>query len=823
MTQRETHRAAADRRGRFPGPPPAVADNESAPAAMPDGVPDGPQAAPRGLVLPALTVEQLLWIVLLLAAVVTRFWDLGYRALHHDESLHAYYSWGFATGAIPYEHNPLMHGPFLFHANALVYLLFGVSDATSRYLPAAFGVAIVGMPWLLRGRRFLGPWGALAAGLMLLLSPVFLYYTRYIRHDPYTAAGSLLLAIAIFRYLERPQRRWMLTAFVALAFLLTNHEIVFAIVLAFVIVLWGALLWTRLRPLIPVHLAAAAGALGVLALARLAGAGPLPEIPWENPTPQQTRTFYAELLTHPLVLGLLAVGALFVAGCVLVMRWHARRLAAEVGYIEAIFGDAPPNAVAYGVYHALRDPAGLAAGSAVALAIFFGLFTTLFTNLRGIATATYAPDGTLLYWLGQHDVQRGEQPWFYFITEGFQYEWLALFFGIAGTVVAGARLVRGLLGRDPGPRLLFITFNAFWFVFLFVVLSWAGEKMPWLMMHWVLPAILVGAGLIDEIIEGGIAWARRRRGDRPSWRTSAWAGAALAAALLVLAASWFLLAAHLTYGRWVQTSTLSWEREIPAAALDDWWMLAVPPLAAMALIVAAIWALGARRAAYATLVATFLTCALVQVHQGFRLSFLEGDIARDTLIYNTTAPDITQLTHDLEAMSELVYGDQGIRIAYDGCSQWPLNWYLRDFPNRELASTVPDDPATGPPVIIGVPAAWDGSRGCTLPDEIDGYTAQTYVLRWHEPEQSVYREFAIAPEIPVGRSAWRTADQPHDLPAIARSVLDSLLTQTEPEGQQRLFRLLFFRELPAGLNPYRFKVYVRNDLLPYYNQVRYGE
>jgi predicted membrane-bound mannosyltransferase len=94
--------------------------------------------------LPAITVEHLLWALLIVAAIMSRYWDLGYRALHHDESLHAYYSWRFSTGDIPYQHNPLMHGPFLFHANALIYQLFGVSDATSRYLPAAFGVASSG-------------------------------------------------------------------------------------------------------------------------------------------------------------------------------------------------------------------------------------------------------------------------------------------------------------------------------------------------------------------------------------------------------------------------------------------------------------------------------------------------------------------------------------------------------------------------------------------------------------------------------------------------------------------------------------------------------
>jgi hypothetical protein len=773
--------------------------------------------------MPSFTLEHLLWAVLILAAIVTRYWDLGYRALHHDESLHAYYSWRFSTGDIPYQHNPLMHGPFLFHANALVYQLFGVSDATSRYLPAAFGVTLVWLPWLLRGRRFLGQWGALAAGYMLLLSPAFLYYTRYIRHDPYTAAGSLLLAIAIFRYLERPQRRWIIVAFATVAFLLTNHEIVFAIALSFVIVLWGSLLWTRLRPLIPVHFAAGAAALGVVALSRIADARPLPAIPWNNATAEATRNYYGHLLTHPLVLGLLAVGAMFIVACVLVMRRHVRSRIDERGYIEAVFGGAAPNTVSYGVYHALRDPVGVGAGIIVAVAIFLSLFTTMFTNMRGIATATYAPDGTLLYWLGQQGVQRGEQPWFYFITEGFQYEWLAIFFGISATILVGIRMLRGLLGGGSGPNLLFNVFLAFWFIFLFAVLSWAGEKMPWLIMHFTLPAMLVGASLINEIVEGAMDWVQSRRGRSAAWGRPQLGMRGLFAGLLVLAGSWYLIAAHFTYGQWVAITPTTWERQIPRWAIEDWWMLAIPPLAAMGLIIAGIWVMGARRTAYATLTAMFVVFSLFQVHQGFRLTFLEGDTAKDTLIYNTTAPDVTQLTHDLGEMSDIAYGDRSMAIMYDGCSQWPLNWYLRDFPNRQMSSTLSNDPATMAPVIIGVPAAWDGSRACTLPDEIEGYTSQTYVLRWHEPEQAIYREFAIAPEIPVGRSAWLTAGQPHGIVDIARSVLDSFQTLTHPDGQQRLFRLLMYRELPQGLNPYRIKVYVRNDMLPYYNEVRYGE
>ncbi|MBI2911572.1 MAG: hypothetical protein HYY05_05465, partial [Chloroflexi bacterium] len=68
---------------------------------------------------------------LVAAAAALHLWDLGGRALHHDESLHAVYSWYLFIGR-GYQHDPLMHGPFQFHGLALLYFLFGVSDFTAR-------------------------------------------------------------------------------------------------------------------------------------------------------------------------------------------------------------------------------------------------------------------------------------------------------------------------------------------------------------------------------------------------------------------------------------------------------------------------------------------------------------------------------------------------------------------------------------------------------------------------------------------------------------------------------------------------------------------
>ena len=770
----------------------------------------------------SVSLESVLWIALILAAIVSRFWNLGYRALHHDESLHAYYSYMFATGDIPYVHNPLMHGPFLFFGNAIVYLLFGASDATSRYLPAAFGVMIVALPWLLRGRNFLGRWGALAASFMLLASPSFLYYTRYIRHDPYTAGGALLLCIAIFRYLERPQRRWIIIAFACVAFLIANHEIVFAIVLAFVIVLWGALLWGRLRPLVPVHLAAAGLALLILVASQVMDWGPFPAIPWQNASQAETARYYEHLLLHPFVASFVVLGILFVAACFYVMRTSVpKEDVAQSGYMESIFGGAPAGSVDRGVLHAWRDRLGIGYGIVLAIVILVSLFTTLFTNLHGLATMTYAPDGTLLYWLGQQNVRRGSQPWFYFITESVQYEWLAIFFGIAASVVTVIRLVRASRGGNPGPNLLFHTFLLVWFGFLFLTLSWAGEKMPWLIMHFTLPAILLGATLVNELVEGAIAWYRRQPADQdallPSWLVTR----GLVTAMVVLAGGWFILASRLTAGKLSASAAGGVTRTLTPGVLDNWWVLSLPPLAVLLAIAGAIWLAGVRKTAYAAIAGMTIIASLFQVHAGFRLSFLDGDVAKDTLIYNTTSPDTNRLVRDLAAMSELAYGDRSMEVGYDGCSQWPLNWYLRDFPNAKRVGEVSNSATNLPPVIIGVPSDFDAS--CTLPMDLTNYTEQTMVLRWHEPEYTVYRKFAIAPELLPQQSAWGLEENPHGIVAIAGSVFDSFRTLTNPEGQQRAFRLLFLREMPAGLNGYQFRVYIRNDMLPYYNEVRYGD
>jgi predicted membrane-bound mannosyltransferase len=816
---RETPPRAAGRQQQITLVTPDAAPGGNGHAALTASVPDGTRldithAAPaRGI-----TLEAALYAILLVAAALSRFWDLGSRALHHDESLHAYFSWLLATGQ-GYTHDPLMHGPFLFHLNALVYFLLGASDASSRFAPALFGVALVALPILLRGERHLGRWGALSASALFLISPSLLYMSRYIRHDIFTVTGTLFLFIAIVRYIERPSRAWLIAIGATLGLLLTNHEIIFGIAAIFVGIIVGALLWGPLRPIAPLVIAAGVAALALIKVLPAASGRPLPAIPWLSPTQSEQFDFYRDLLTHPLTIALLLLAVVTLAGSALIMYWRRGGTRPDEGWMAALFGDAPAGSIAAAVRTAWLDRSGLSWALIAGLLIFAILFTTLFTNLYGLASGTISTDGTLLYWLGQHDYRRGEQPWFYYLLLFPQYEFIATLFGLVSAIGIGVKALLIGIGRStPGPRFVFQTFLALWCAGIFLALSWAGEKMPWLVTHITLPATLLAAVFLGEACQ---RWRPVANMDGRVWLAFNWAAGqwALFWSLLGLAVCWFLVAAPLTYGEFVTSSQAGgWQRALTPWALEHWWLLALPVLAAIIALLAVWLGAGARDAAAPALAALVLVLALAQIHASWRLVYQEGDIPKDMLVYTQTSPDVQRLVGELTTLSEMMTGGKDLEIWYDDNNgvSWPMQWYLRDFPNRHLyGGALAAPPEDAPVVMVG------GDNKLSVEPHLQGYTAQEYVLRWWFPEDPVYRDFAIAPEIPPGRSAWESSEQPHGPLAIAGSVMESLSHLLTPAGQQGLYRLTMYRDLPVRIDSYRFTLYLRNDLVPLFNQIRY--
>src|SRR5579872_4189870 len=348
--------------------------------------------------------ETIAYSAVLLAGFLLRFWDVGARAVHHDESLHSYYSWLLYAGH-GYSYDPLMHGPFQFEVIPIFYLLFGVSDFSARLLAVVLGTGLIALPYFLR--RHISRPGALLASIMIAISPGMVYFSRFVRDDIYLACFTLGLFICIVRYLESRQGRYLYAGAALAALAMASME---AAYLTFFI--FGSFL-----------------AFEAMREALVERDGPV----------------LASLRATSLDTWLTAV-AIFVVLTVLMF---------------STFFTNP-----YGIW----DPTHpLCNGSCLSLHPAWS------SDRKDIL-------GGIAYWLAQHSVQRGGQPWFYYFLVLPLYEQLAVIFGLAGLVYATVR------------RSLVTTFLVWWAALSIGLYSWAGEKMPWLSIHITLPLLLL-AGL----------------------------------------------------------------------------------------------------------------------------------------------------------------------------------------------------------------------------------------------------------------------------------------------------------------------------------------
>ncbi|MBZ0285977.1 MAG: TIGR03663 family protein, partial [Anaerolineae bacterium] len=192
-----------------------------------------------------LNWETAIYIVILLLAIFTRFYQLGDRTMSHDESLHTKFSWDLYANGV-FQHTPLMHGPILFHMTALNYFLFGDNDFTARIYPAVLGVLMVMFPVLFR--RWIGRWGAILASIMFLISPLILFYNRYIREDTPSIFFTLVMVYCTFMYLNGPthlrrKARWLYIFSAAMLGSMATKEVAFmylAIFFSILLVYWLA-------------------------------------------------------------------------------------------------------------------------------------------------------------------------------------------------------------------------------------------------------------------------------------------------------------------------------------------------------------------------------------------------------------------------------------------------------------------------------------------------------------------------------------------------------------------------------------------------------
>ncbi|MFN8443189.1 MAG: TIGR03663 family protein [Caldilineaceae bacterium] len=707
----------------------------------------------------AMNWETAAWLILMIVTVVARFYDLGARAMSHDESLHTIYAY-YLYDHGDYTHNPMMHGPLKFHLNALMYLLFGADDYTSRIVPAILGSMMVGTMWFFR--RWLGRIGALVAGILICVSPSLLFHSRYIRDDIYIAYWAVLWVLAAFRYLDSRNARWLylLAVSMALGFVgMEAHFITGAIFSLFFagLLLWqitrdrdsGSSFWTKLR-LHPV-----ADLLVVMATLVLPYLSPflhyLPPfkdiigtVDWQNPGAISS-TGIALMTILVLILLAISIGTAFF--------WFAMRP-------ERRREDALP----------LLDFATWLRLLAIFWVIDILFFTTFLTNVKnGLASGIV---GSLGYWLAQQGVQRGSQPAYYYLLIGGLYEFGPILFALSGAAV----LLRNLW-RNPGWQpvqsnqrvaildeaetlsdgsssnsVYFVCFALFWSFMAYLAYTLAGEKMPWLFTHIALPLCIFSGWWIGRLISG-VDWSA-------ALRNSTFLLMVASPAFIILTV---LMARNMpTFGR--DTQAIS--------SITQWIVMLIFWVGLLYLV----WR-GIERSNLHT-VGSMLGLGIVTLlfvlnaRTSFRLTYINYDYATEYLVYAHAGPDIKRALNEIDMISERTVGERNIMVAYDDESSWPLSWYMRLYPNSRFYGSNPTQDVMQAPVIIVGPK----NRDKVAPYVERDYVKRTYRLIWW-------------PDMAYFNMTWQ-------------DVWNNI---TDPVKRERDWQIFFYRRFRDDTDPNKFR------------------
>jgi uncharacterized protein (TIGR03663 family) len=785
----------------------AIAEPATLPQAAAQGVRPAAEADIDELVR-GPRLEHLAYLALLLIALLAHLWVLGSRAMHHDETLHAFYSWELYSGR-GYVHDPLMHGPLLYFLSALSYYLFSDSETTARLAAALFGTALVGMPYLLR--RELGRGAALLAAGYLLISPAFLYVGRFLRHDIFAVAFELLTFIGVVRYASTRQPAYLYLAAGSFALMVTTMETSYLYAVIFLPVLAALLLWRVWRP----GLALLGGLALVVALLLFvlpgeaekdaqnnalrdeAGQmrytpGPLGWRPLEtsdNAFALQVRNRpdddlfaylgdIAPFFVHPSVL--LAIGlGLAALGSLAWMVWLRRGRDGLTAWQRVT---ASGDSLALGFASLAQDRRWLWALGLFG-AIYGLLYTAFFTNPLGLLTGT---TGSLLYWLAQHEVERGGQPWYYYLVLMAVYEPLLLLWGAIGLATAGG-LGWSLLGRQgkaddaaPGTQSLALPLVlAWWSLAALFLYSWAGEKMPWLTVHIYLPLTLLGAWAMARHLPRFLISPADPFGPREQaavdWR-SLWMY--LAGALTIVGLGFVLLSNHAG-------------EQGAAEGLAFVVLLVLVLLGGVLSVVAALtngwrWSLGALA------LAASLAMGLYTLRASWQLSFRHADTPREIMIFVQTSPDVARVIERLEQASIRRTGRLDMPVIYDNETIWL--WYMRDF--RRATNSGPALAGPPDPEVMAVLLLEENMSEANR-SYLRGFQLQRYPLRWWFPESETYR---------LG-DGWANAplEQTSLLGRALRAPFDNTTIS-------QLWQFLIYRTPPGTLGSTDFYIAVRPEL-----------
>jgi len=307
----------------------------------------------------------------------------------HDESIHAWVSWRFLTGAggftcaggmtsSTYCYDPVYHGPALYVLTLVSFFLFGDGDWQARLPEALAGIGLtLSTLWL---KPYFGKRGTLLLAAIVSIAPTLLYFTRFARHDALMVLWVFWIVVGFFRFIDSRDKSWLWLMATGIGLALTTHELYYIIGFLF---FWfvGLRLLSERAATRTLTMALVGIAIGSVVLEALILAGV-----WNGD------------ITDTLNGSGLAFDLFFLSGISLAIMqlWPREQI------LTPLFSE---------VWRDQR--ADVYVGIGITAGIFVLLYGNFFTYPVGILDGMYQG---LAYWLGsQQNVARGDQPWYYYL------------------------------------------------------------------------------------------------------------------------------------------------------------------------------------------------------------------------------------------------------------------------------------------------------------------------------------------------------------------------------------------------------------------------
>jgi uncharacterized protein (TIGR03663 family) len=847
-------------------------------------------ALSRQLTLTRVNWEVAIYALLMLASVAGHLWGLGRMALHHDESIHAWSSWRLYTGAggfncwggataPTYCYDPVYHGPSLYYLTSLAYFLFGDGDAQARLPMAIAGILMVASSWWLR--PYLGRVGALVAAALLAFSPSLLYYTRFARHDGLMVLWELWMFVGALRWIDTGRARWLYLVSAAVALAIATHELYYILFFIFgVFVLMRLVTESRFARYLNIALPAVIGLCLLLMLfnpriplgqglyfgekaflvASAVLLGWLCQRLWDPApllTPRLRELWFERRPTLWVALAILAsIYLLLYSSFFAYMPGALHGLYAGLAYWlgsqqEYARGDQPWYY--YLIQLPLYEPLAVVAAIGTVAAMIVMVVRRFVEERRqqpaGATVGTISDDrqpttddGEQLAVLddGQTIADDGERQ--AVLDDGQTID------EVAGEGMAAGDDPRPLLAnkQPPATWALFPLLAVFWFWSALIIFSWAGEKMPWLVVHMALPGNLLVAWVLARLVAIAPAAAAatlsdqtevEAEADREDRRAQVWLVPLLTVLILVAVgvALWrFGIAGE---GQEAQRNLLQ----------------GLVPLLIAGGLIYALLTLASNLGGRVVLAVAGLTVAGVIGLYTLRATWLavyeHPDTPVELLVYTQTSPDVPRIVGDVRELainltrssrtSEDATGGTTMPVVIDsgdeggeGSLAWPLQWYFRNFKRLSWTKkeTFQENPsaatfevqmpdgstALAPVVMLYKPHVTNEVREVLSESYVQPY-GETSIFNWWFPEGD-----KCSPQNPgYKRFYYSTLAPPpeeggcgRDISADLNGPLAPLAWPFQPQNWEAMRSFLLYRELPYPLVPgaREMEVWLRSDL-----------